>query len=141
MGQLNGDNKIVRLSFDFSLHIIAYTEELSSLRKFIIANQVLRSGTAIGASVCEAQNAESLADFIHKMKISAKETGETLYWPGLCKMSADFPPCEQLLEECRQIQRVLSKIISSSKFKLNQPNLPDTSEPGQSKLLNSQIRK
>ncbi len=121
MGLMDKDNLIVRLSFEFSLHIIAYVEELNKLKQFVIGNQLLRAGTSIGASVFEAQNAESLADFIHKMKVAAKETNESIYWLGLCKMSANFPPIDKLLDECKAIHAILSKIIASSKNKLNNP--------------------
>lgn len=71
--QTNKDNLIVKLTFEFSLLIIDFTESLESKRKFNMSNQLFRSGTSIGANVREAQNAESKADFIHKMKIAAKE--------------------------------------------------------------------
>lgn len=60
------ENVIVKLSFEFALQIIDFVEKLESNRKFVIANQLLKSGTSIGANVREAQNAESKADFIHK---------------------------------------------------------------------------
>jgi len=78
------DNTIVTLTFRFAQHIWALAEELQDKRKFVVANQVFRSGTAIGALVREAQNGESLADFIHKMKIALKEADETEYWLLLC---------------------------------------------------------
>ena len=49
-------------------------------KKLVISNQLLKSGTSIGANVFEAQYAESRIDFIHKMKIAQKEANETLYW-------------------------------------------------------------
>jgi four helix bundle protein len=70
-------NLIVDLTFEFSLRIISFTEILEGMKKFVIANQLLKSGTSIGANVWEAQNAESKDDFIHKMKIAAKEADET----------------------------------------------------------------
>ena len=85
------ENLIVKLSFDFSLLIIEFAESLEQKRKFVISNQLLKSGTSIGANIWEAQNAESKADFIHKMKISAKECEETKYWLLLCKHSAQYP--------------------------------------------------
>ena len=110
-------NLIVELSFQFSLDIIEYTELLESKRKFNVANQLFRSGTSIGANIREAQNAESKADFIHKMKIAAKETDETEYWLLLCKHAESYPTNEKLLVKCQEILRILSKIISSSKNK------------------------
>ena len=79
-----GGNLIVDLTFDFALNIIKYVEQLDKERKYVIANQLLKSGTSIGANVREAQNSESKADFIHKMKIAAKEADETEYWLLLC---------------------------------------------------------
>ena len=73
------DNLIVKLSLEFALDIITLAEKLEELKKFIIARQLLKSGTSIGANIREAQNAESKADFIHKMKIAAKEADETEY--------------------------------------------------------------
>lgn len=109
------DNLIVKLSFDFSLIIIEYAEILEQKRKFVIANQLLKSGTSIGANIWEAQNAESKADFIHKMKISAKECEETKYWLLLCKHSSQYPNSDNLLEKIEILQKVLNKIISTSK--------------------------
>lgn len=54
-----GENVIVKLSFDFALEIIVLAEELELKKKFVIANQILKSGTSIGANVWEAQNAET----------------------------------------------------------------------------------
>lgn len=76
---------------------------------------MLRSGTSIGANVREAQNAESKVDFIHKMKIAAKEADETAYWLELCKLSPTYPYNESLYEKLLEINKILSKIISSSK--------------------------
>ena len=81
------DNVIVNKTIDFSLAIINYCEVLEQNKKFVIAKQLLRSATSIGANVFEAQNAESKADFIHKIKIAAKEASETLYWLILCERS------------------------------------------------------
>ena len=78
--QTSKPNIIVEKTLQFSLSIITYVELLESKRKYVIANQLLKSGTSAGANVREAQNAESKADFIHKLKIAAKETDETIYW-------------------------------------------------------------
>lgn len=62
----HSDNLIVRLSFEFSLDVIEFCELLEEKRKYVLANQLLKSGTSIGANIKEAQNAESKADFVHK---------------------------------------------------------------------------
>jgi four helix bundle protein len=76
---------------------------------------LLKSGTSIGANVREAQNAESKADFIHKMKIAAKEADETEYWLILCELSKNYPMDDKLKEKLLTIIKILSKIISSTK--------------------------
>lgn len=111
------DNLIVNLSFQFALQVIEFTEVLESHRKFAIANQLIRSGTSIGANVREAQNAESKADFVHKMKVAAKEADETEYWLLLAHHSKNYPSCEELLDKLIVIKKVLSKIIGTSKGK------------------------
>lgn len=111
------ENIIVKLSFEFALEIIQYTETLEERRKFVLANQLLKSGTSIGASIWEAQNAESKADFIHKMKISAKECEETKYWLLLCKNADNYSNSDVLLKKIETIQKVPNKIITTSKQK------------------------
>ena len=109
------DNFIVNLTFQFALNIIEFSEEPETVRKCVIANQILRSGTSIGANVREAQNAESKGDFIRKLKIAAKEADETEYFLLLCQFSKTYPFDQSILDKLHVIIKVLSKIISSSK--------------------------
>jgi len=109
------DNLIVNLTFEFALSIIEFSEELEASRKYVIAKQLLKAGTSIGANVREAQNAESKGDFIHKVKIAAKEADEVEYFLLLCKFSKTYPYDPILTEKLTSIIRILSKIISSSK--------------------------
>lgn len=109
------DNLIVNLSVEFALAVIDYCELLETSRKFVIANQLLKSGTSIGANVREAQNAESKADFIHKIKIAAKEADETEYWLVLCEKSSNYPDPSNLTEKLNSIKNVISKIVITSK--------------------------
>lgn len=110
-------NPILKLSFDFSLLVIEYCEQLDHKKKFIISKQLFRSGTSIGANCFEAQNAESKADFIHKMKLAAKEADETQYWLMLCEHAKEYPDSRQLLEKLSDITKVINKILSTSKQK------------------------
>jgi len=110
-------NLIVDLTFEFALKVIAYVELLEKKHKYVIGRQLLKSGTSIGANVREAQNAESKPDFIHKMKIAAKEADETDYWLQLCKRAEGYDDCDTLIKDCESIIRVLSKIIGTSKSK------------------------
>jgi four helix bundle protein len=111
------ENVIVTLTFKFALEIIKYCDGLQENKKFVIANQLLKSGTSVGANIREAQNAESKADFIHKFKISAKEIEETIYWLELCKFSDNYPNSDQLIEQVNNISRIVNKTIITSKQK------------------------
>ncbi|MDM1557435.1 MULTISPECIES: four helix bundle protein [Chryseobacterium] len=112
------ENIIVNKTFEFALNIIEFSEGLYRINKFSLANQIFKSGTSIGANVREAQNAESKADFIHKIKIAAKEADETEYWLLLCLKSPHLnSPEEKLLLDLKEIVLILSKIISTSKIK------------------------
>jgi len=113
--ELQENNPILKLSFEFSLMIIQYCEVLEANKKFVIARQILKAGTSIGANCMEAQNAESKADFIHKIKIAAKEADETQYWLMLCDYSKDYPDCTELLGKLEEIQKVLNKILKTAK--------------------------
>lgn len=115
MSKEDKNNVILDLTIDFSLKIISYAELLEKERKFVIANQLLKSGTSIGANVWEAQSAESRVDFIHKLKISNKETYETEYWIKLCQLAESYPNPEGLQDDLLSIKKVLGKIISTTK--------------------------
>jgi four helix bundle protein len=97
--------------------IISFCELLESNKKYVIARQLLKSGTSIGANVIEAQNAESMADFIHKFKIAAKEGEETEYWLLLCDYSKDYPDTKSLLQKIESLNKMIGKIVSTSKSK------------------------
>lgn len=109
------ENLIVKLTFEFALDIIEFSEELEANKKFAIARQIIRSGTSIGANVREAQNAESKNDFIHKFKVAAKEADETEYFLLLCQFSKSYPFNEMLIDKLKVIIKILSKIIASAK--------------------------
>ena len=110
------DNPILKHSFNFSIEILKLTDDLQEKRKFTIANQLSRSGTSIGANVYESQSAESKADFIHKLKIAAKEAEETKYCLMIC-LEMGYIKRDKLLLDLDVICKILGKIISSSKNK------------------------
>jgi len=109
------ENIIVEKSFQFALEVVIYCEILEENRKYVVSRQLLRAGTSIGANVREAQNAESKADFIHKIKLAAKEADETEYWLLICKHTPTYPVDEKLLINVHELIKILSKILSSSK--------------------------
>ena len=74
-------------SYEFALNVVSTYKSLIAEKEFILSKQFLRSGTSIGANIREANNAQSKADFIHKLSISLKESDETDYWLELLKDS------------------------------------------------------
>jgi len=116
--ELFDKNPVLNLSFQFALLVIEYCETLGQDKKFVIANQLLRSGTSIGANAMEAQNAESKADFIHKMSIAAKEAEETQYWLWLCKHSNGYPACDPLVNKLDEVNKVIGTIINTARKNL-----------------------
>jgi len=111
------ENLILTLTFEFSIEIIEFCEILEEKKKYVIAKQLLKSGTSIGANVKEAQSSESRADFIHKIKIAEKEAEETEYWLLLCEHAKNYPYNESLMEKLVSIKKILAKIIVTSKSK------------------------
>jgi four helix bundle protein len=111
------ENIILKKTVEFSLAVIEYAECLEELKKYVIARQLLRAGTSIGANVHEAQNAESKQDFIHKFKLAAKELEETKYWLVLCENSKSYPSCGHLSDLLKEIDKIITKIISTSKLR------------------------
>ncbi|MDE7409730.1 MAG: four helix bundle protein [Muribaculaceae bacterium] len=99
---------------DFALKIIELYKYLSTeKREFVISKQILRSGTSIGANIIESEFSESQADFIHKLSISQKEAGETLYWLRLL-VKADYLDknwFDSLYKDGEEIIRILTSII------------------------------
>ena len=68
-------------SFNLALRIVKMYQHLTTNKKeFVLSKQILRSGTNPGAMIHESLNAESPMDFIHKLSVGLKETGETQYW-------------------------------------------------------------
>jgi four helix bundle protein len=111
-------NALKEKSYRFALQIIrAYQDLQKDKREFVLSKQLLRSGTAIGALVEEANQAESKADFIHKLSIANKEANETKYWIRLLIDSEilDSPRGLEMLSECNEIVKILASSIITSK--------------------------
>ena len=104
-------------SLDFSTQIVLFYEMFSKSKKdTTIAKQLLRSATSIGANINEAVYGNSKADFISKLHISLKETGESIYWLTLLKrtnlIEYDF---ESLLALAEEIKRMLIASLNTAK--------------------------
>lgn len=121
-GQLisTGENVLKIKSYSFALEVINIYSHLQKEKKeFVLSKQLLRSGTSVGAMVEEANQAESKADFIHKLSIANKEANETQYWIRLLIDSKilDSVVGEELLEKCTEVVRILTASIKTSKSK------------------------
>ena len=105
-------------SFAFAVRVIRLFQYLSETKKeFILSKQLLRSGTAIGALVREAQNAESTKDFIHKLGIAQKECDETIYWLELLKETEymNDKEFESINNEANELLKMIRSAILTSK--------------------------
>lgn len=114
--KFKSDNLIQTKSFSFSLRIIELYKILIGKNEFVIAKQILRSGTSIGSNVEEALAGQSRKDFIAKLSISCKEARETKYWLRLLNESQlvklDY---SEYLKEIESILNILTKIIKTTK--------------------------
>ena len=112
------ENIVYDKSFQFAVDIVNLYKNLTSEHKeFVLSKQILKSGTSIGANIREADNAESKADFIHKMSIAQKEADETIYWLELL-YTTEFitePAYKELNEKAVELIRIIKAIIISSK--------------------------
>src|ERR1041385_5656985 len=102
-------------TFRFGVRIMNLSTHLPENRSGkIVGNQVLRSGTSIGANVEEAQASYSRGDFIFRMNIALKEARETHYWLRMIKAASLVKPnkLEGLLSEADEIMRVLGSVVS-----------------------------
>jgi four helix bundle protein len=105
-------------SFAFAIDVVEISKRLQMQHKeFVLSRQLLRSGTAIGALIREAEQAESRPDFIHKLAIALKEANETQYWLELLRetnylQQSDFASVSQKIAE---LLRLLTSIIKKSR--------------------------
>ena len=105
-------------SFAFAVRVIKLFQYLTETKKeYVLSKQLLRSGTAIGALVREAQNAESTKDFIHKLGIAQKECDETIYWIELLKETEylNDKEFESINNEANELLKMIRSAIITSK--------------------------
>ena len=109
------DNILVDLSMDFSVSIVNMCDSIKG--KSALTNQILRSGTSIGANIHEANYAHSRADFISKMQIALKECYETEYWLELMQRAEILTDdnSKMLMHDCGAIRRMLISSITTVK--------------------------
>ena len=114
------DSVLREKSKDFAKQIIVLCRETKSkYHESILTNQLLRSGTSIGANICEAQYAQGTKDFVSKLEISLKECYETEYWLELL-FETDYISeniYKQIQNDAGAIRRMLISSISTVKKK------------------------
>jgi four helix bundle protein len=117
------DNVIQQKSYAFALRIVkAYKYLVDEKKEFVLAKQLLRCGTSIGANVEEAIGGQSQKDFYAKLNISYKEARETMYWLRLLKDSniLDNKESNSLMTDCDELLKIIGTIIKTMKVKLSQ---------------------
>lgn len=113
------DNLLIELSVEFAVKIVRITDQIQG--RSALKNQILRSGTSIGANIHEANYAQSKADFVSKLQIALKECYETEYWLELFSKTniVDSKQCSELKNDCGKIRRILISSINTTKEKYN----------------------
>jgi four helix bundle protein len=116
------DNIVMDKSFAFAVKIVKLVKSVQDQKKeYLLTKQLIRSGTSIGANVREGNNAESKADFIHKLSIAQKECSETIYWLELLK-ETEYISEEQFQSvqtNAVELIKLLTSILKSTKFNIN----------------------
>ena len=118
------DNVIKSKSFTFAVRVVKLCRYINDeKREFDLARQLLRSGTSIGANVCEALQGQSKRDFISKMGIALKESNESLYWIELFGASDILDPKQKdsMWSDCNELVSLLVSIIKTSKQNISAP--------------------
>ena len=114
------DSPLLTKSKAFALEIIRVCNEIKhGTKESILTNQLVRSGTSIGANIREAFYAHSKADFIAKLQIALKECSESEYWLELLIESGYFSD-KTILERCVEIKRILISSINTAKENANE---------------------
>ena len=112
------NNPLKEKSYQFAIQIVKLSQHLQQDKKeFVLSRQLLRSGTAVGALIREAEFGQSRADFTNKMSISLKEANETEYWLSLLK-DTDFISENQfvsLQSDCRELIAMLVATVKTAK--------------------------
>jgi four helix bundle protein len=116
-------NILIDLSKQFAVDVVNLCTEIKDHRKSnVLLNQLLRSGTSIGANIHEANYASSKADFINKFQIALKECYETDYWLGLFKDTNMIAQSEYdaLFFQCSKIRKLLTSSITTAKTNIGE---------------------
>lgn len=122
----NDQLKEIMIKDEFLDKCIAFSVKINKLRKYLRekqheynnSDQIQRSGTSIGANYSEACDAESKADFIHKLGIAQKEANETIYWLKVLYGSELITKTQydELLNDARELYRIIAASLKTLKM-------------------------
>ncbi len=115
-------NPVAVKSYDFAIEVIGIYKVLTEVKKeYVLSKQFLRSGTAIGALIKEAEHAQSKADFLNKMNVALKEANEVQYWIVLLKQSGYISEEHYTILHTKSVEilRLLISIVKTTKIRLN----------------------
>ena len=114
------ENVLKIKSYAFALRIVKLYKYLQTHKEYVLSKQLLRSGTAVGALVSEAEFGQSRMDFVSKLSIALKEANETLYWLSLLK-DAEYISAkmlESIEPDARELVKLLVASINTTKKNL-----------------------
>ncbi len=115
------ENILKAKSFEFAVRIVNLYKYLKKDHgEYILSQQLIRSGTSIGAIIREAEHAESTKDFIHKLSIGLKEANESQYWLDLL-VATDFitkKMYDSLNKDCEELLKMLVSSVKTIKLKI-----------------------
>ena len=111
------DNKLLDLSFEFSVAIVELVDGVKAPKSSYMTDQVARAGTSVGANIYEAQYAQSKKDFISKLEIALKESNEASYWLKLMHQTKriDTQSYTRIERMCGNIRRLLIASCKTAK--------------------------
>ena len=112
-------------SYLFAIRIVKLSRILQTEKKeYVLSKQVIRSGTAVGALIREAEFGQCKPDFINKLSIALKEANETEYWLSLLKDTnfMDEISHKSIAEDCSELIKMLVSSINTAKKNLSTKN-------------------
>ena len=110
------ESVLKRKSYAFAIRIVQLCQSLMTSREYVLSKQVLRSGTAIGAMIREAEFGQSKADFVYKMTVALKEANETEYWLLLLNDTGYFSDkhsFDTLRSDCKELIAMLVATVKT----------------------------
>ena len=122
MDRVDYENGVKSKSFVFAVRVVKLYQFLVDQKKeFVLAKQLLRSGTSVGAMIREAEHAESRNDFKHKMSVAQKEINESIYWLELLKETKFLSKKEfdSLNADAVELIKMVTAIIKTIKNKVD----------------------